>query len=179
MPGRNQVCLGQIGAPHGVAGQVRLRSFTADPGAIAGYGALQTEDGRTLRLTSLRPAGAHFVAGFAGVCDRDAAAGLANARLYVPRERLPRIEAPDEYYHADLIGLDAVDRAGTAHGTVVAIHNFGAGDLIEVRLAQGGRTEMLPFDADHVPQVDLANKRIVISPPAATAERPGRPRARR
>jgi 16S rRNA processing protein RimM len=164
MPDGARICLGQIGAPYGVRGQVRLRSFTSDPEAIAGYGSLQTEDGRILQLESLRPAKDHFVAAFAGICDRDAAGQLANARLYVPRERLPQLADADEYYHADLIGLAAVDRAGRRLGTVVAIYNFGAGDLIEVSLDEGGQTEMLPFDALHVPDVDVGAGRIMISP---------------
>jgi 16S rRNA processing protein RimM len=170
MPDGARICLGQIGAPHGVRGQVRLRSFTSNPAAIAAYGSLQTEDGRILQLKSLRPAKDpakdHFVAAFADICDRDAAARLANAKLYVPRERLPQLADADEYYHADLIGLAVVDREGRRRGSVVAIHNFGAGDLIEVRLDEGGQSAMLPFDARHVPDVDVGAGRIVISPPA-------------
>src|SRR5580704_6532518 len=128
-----RVCVGQIGAPHGVRGEVRLRSFTADPAAIAGYGPFETEDGRAVEIKSLRPAKDHFVAVLAGVSDRDAAEQLANVKLFVPRERLPVIAEADEFYHADLIGLAAVDRAGNRLGTVVAVHNFGAGDLIEVQ----------------------------------------------
>jgi 16S rRNA processing protein RimM len=169
MPDGARICLGQIGAPHGVRGQVRLRSFTSDPAAIAAYGSLQTEDGRILELKSLRPAEDHFVAAFAGICDRDAAGRLANAKLYVPRERLPELADADEYYHADLIGLAAVDREGRRRGSVVAIHNFGAGDLIEVRLDEGGQSALLPFDARHVPDVDVGAGRIVISPPAGPA----------
>jgi 16S rRNA processing protein RimM len=167
MPDGARICLGQIGAPHGVRGQVRLRSFTSDPAAIAAYGSLQTEDGRILQLKSLRPAKDYFVAAFAGICDRDAAGRLANAKLYVPRERLPQLADADEYYHADLIGLAAVDREGRRRGSVVAIHNFGAGDLIEVRLDDGGQSAILPFDARHVPDIDVGAGRIVISPPAS------------
>jgi len=127
-----RVCVGQIGAPHGVRGEVRLRSFTAEPEAIAGYGPLETEDGRILEIESLRPAKNHFVATLSGIGDRDAAERLTNLKLFVPRERLPQILEADEFYHADLVGLAVMDRAGEKLGTVVAIHNFGAGDLIEV-----------------------------------------------
>jgi 16S rRNA processing protein RimM len=164
MPDGARICLGQIGAPHGVRGQVRLRSFTSDPEAIAAYGSLQTEDGRILQLKSLQPARDHFVAAFVGICNRDAAEQLANAKLYVPRERLPQLADADEFYHADLVGLAAVNREGRRLGTVVAIHNFGAGDLIEVRFYEGGQTEMLPFDVLHVPDVDVGAGRIVINP---------------
>ena len=160
-----RVCLGQIGAAHGVRGEVRLRSFTSDPAAIAAYGPLETEDGRVLEIEKLRPAKDHFVARLSGISDRDAASALTNAKLYVPRERLPQTEDPDEFYHADLIGLAAVDRAGKTLGAVVAIHNFGAGDLIEVRPQTGGNTELVPFDTVHVPEVDIASGKIVIDPP--------------
>src|SRR6185369_6809569 len=103
MAGGARICLGQIGAAHGVHGEVRLRSFTSDPGAIAGYGPLQTEDGRVLAIETLKPAGGHLLVRFSGVQDRNAARALANTKLYVPRERLPAPEAPDEFYHADLI----------------------------------------------------------------------------
>jgi 16S rRNA processing protein RimM len=163
--GGARVCLGQIGAAHGVRGEVRLRSFTSDPAAIADYGPLETEDGRVLEIEALRPAKDHFVARLSGIGDRDAASALTNTKLYVPRERLPRTEDPDEFYHADLIGLAAVDRAGKTLGTVMAIHNFGAGDLIEVRSQTGGSTELVPFDLTHVPEVDIASGRIVVHPP--------------
>jgi 16S rRNA processing protein RimM len=163
--GGARVCLGQIGAPHGVRGEVRLRSFTSDPAAIADYGPLETEDGRVLEIEMLRPAKDHFVARLSGIRDRDTASALTNTKLYVPRERLPQTQDPDEFYHADLVGLAAVDPAGKALGTVVAIHNFGAGDLIEVRPQTGGTTELVPFDTVHVPKVDIASGRIVVHPP--------------
>lgn len=167
-----RICLGQVGAAHGVGGEVRLRSFTAEPAAIADYGPLQTEDGRVLRIEALRPAKDHFIAKLSGVRDRDAARALANAKLYVPRERLPEPEVAGEFYHADLVGLAVFDGTGERLGTVVAIHNFGAGDLIEVQQAAGGRTQMLPFNEATVPVVDIATGRIVVVPQAAPS--PGR-----
>jgi 16S rRNA processing protein RimM len=165
MPGA-RICLGQIGAPHGVRGEVRLRSFTAEPTAIAAYGPLESEDGRIFTIETLRPAKDFFVVKLSGVADRDAAERLTNTKLYVPRDRLPAPQAPDEYYHADLIGLRAVDRAGRSCGTVVAIHNFGAGDVIEIRPETGDKTEMLPFDAATVPEIDIAHGRLVVELPA-------------
>jgi 16S rRNA processing protein RimM len=162
-----RICLGQIGAAHGIRGEVRLRSFTAEPGAIAGYGPFETEDGRVFEIEAMRPAKDHFVARLSGVADRNAAEQLASLKLYVPRERLPQPQADDEFYHADLIGLAVVDRAGQKLGTVVAIHNFGAGDLIEVQPEAGGKTELVPFDAATVPEVDLAAGRIVVAQPKA------------
>ncbi|MBV1698160.1 MAG: ribosome maturation factor RimM [Hyphomicrobiales bacterium] len=157
-----RICLGQIGAAHGVRGEVRLRSFTADPEAIARYGPLATEDGRVFEIETMRPAKDHFVAKLAGIGDRNAAERLANLKLYVPRERLPEPTEADEFYHADLLGLTAVDRDGRAIGTVVAIQNYGAGDLIEVKSGDDDRTHLVPFDATHVPAVDVAAGRIVV-----------------
>ncbi len=161
------VCLGQIGAPHGVRGEVRLRSFTAEPAAIASYGPLQTDDGRAIEIESLRPAKDHFVAALAGIHDRDAAAQLANAKLYVPRQRLPHLADPEEFYHSDLIGLEVVDRAGEQLGSVVAIHNFGAGDLLEVRLDASNKTELLAFNDTNVPRVDVPGGKLVLDAQAS------------
>jgi 16S rRNA processing protein RimM len=167
---RARICLGQIGAPHGVRGEVRLHSFTADPTAIASYGPLETEDGRVFKIESLRPAKHALVARLSGVADRDAAERLANTKLYVPRERLPEPAEADEFYHADLIGLRAVDCAGRECGTVVAVHNFGAGDLIELRPADGAQTELLPFDSVTVPEVNLRTGTIVVNPSPLAGE---------
>jgi 16S rRNA processing protein RimM len=169
MPGA-RICLGQIGAPHGVRGEVRLRSFTAEPAAIAAYGPLESDDGRIFTIETLRPTKDFFVVKLLGVADRDAAERLTNTKLYVPRERLPEPQAPDEYYHADLIGLHVVDRAGRPCGTVVAIHNFGAGDVIEIQPETGDKTEMLPFDAATVPEVNISAGRIVVSPSPPAGE---------
>jgi 16S rRNA processing protein RimM len=163
--GGARVCLGQIGAAHGIRGEVRLHSFTSDPAAIASYGPLESEDGRVFEIESLRPAKNHFVARLAGIGDRNTAERLTNLKLYVPRERLPAPEEADEFYHSDLIGLAVVDRAGERLGTVVAIHNFGAGDLIEVRPDTASNTEFVQFDETNVPAVDLAAGHIVVDPP--------------
>ena len=165
-----RVCVGQIGAAHGVRGQVRLRSFTADPQAVASYGPFETEDGQVVAIEALRPVKDHFVATLAGIRDRDAAARLVNVKLFVPRERLPEISEADEFYHADLIGLLAVNPAGDRLGTVVAVHNFGAGDLIEVRLDAKDKTELIAFNEIDVPSVDLGAGRIVIQPSPVAEE---------
>ena len=160
-----RICVAQIGPAHGTRGEVRLKSFTTDPMAVKDYGALETEDGTaTFRIEALRPAKSHLVAQLAGVRDRTAAERLANVRLFVPRERLPAPET-DEFYHADLIGLAAVATDGRALGTVVAIHDFGAGDILEVRPEGQRNTVMLPFTTTTVPVVDVAGHRIVIDPP--------------
>jgi 16S rRNA processing protein RimM len=176
-----RVCVARIGAPHGVRGEVKLFSFTADPLAVRDYGALESEDGATrFEITAMRPAKGHLVAAFAGINDRDAAERLTNVHLYVPRARLPA-PAADEFYHADLIGLAAFDTGGAPLGTVIAIHNFGAGDLVEIAPAQGGTTVMVPFTEAAVPTIDIAGQRIVVdatafaaaSPPARSDPRTG------
>jgi 16S rRNA processing protein RimM len=160
-----RVCVGRIGAPHGVRGEVRLQSFTGEPMAIADYGVLESKDGKlTVEIETLRPAKNVLVARLKRVTDRDAAEKLRNIELYVARDRLPAAET-DEFYHADLIGLAAVDKTGRDLGSVVAVHDFGAGDILELRLPGASRTVMLPFTADTVPEVDIAGGRVVIDPP--------------
>jgi 16S rRNA processing protein RimM len=167
----DRVCVAQIGAPHGVRGEVRLWVFTDDPMAVVRYGPLQTEDGaRRLEIESLRAAKDHLVVRMRGVGDRAAAERLTNVRLYVPREKLPPPEDNETFYHADLIGLVAYDRQGTEVGTVAAVYNFGAGDILEIR-PHSGETVMLPFSKAAVPTVDISRGRIVIDPPAGTFEK--------
>jgi 16S rRNA processing protein RimM len=160
-----RICVAQIGAAHGIHGEVRLWSFTADPVSVKDYGPLESEDGTAqFEIEALRPAKDHLVARLSGVSDRAQAERLANLRLYVPRDRLPQA-APEEFYHADLIGLAALGLDGREIGTVVAIQNFGAGDLLELRAAGESNTVLLPFTAATVPVVDVAGGRIVIDPP--------------
>jgi 16S rRNA processing protein RimM len=159
-----RVCIAQIGAAHGVRGEVRLKAFTQDPLGVTQYGALESEDGRQIVIEAARPAKDMLVARLKGVMDRNAAEALKNVRLYVAREKLPKPEA-DEFYHADLVGLAAETKAGEAFGTVKAVHNFGAGDLIELEPANGGATLMLPFNEITVPVVDVAGRRIIVEPP--------------
>jgi 16S rRNA processing protein RimM len=160
-----RICVARIGAAHGIKGEVRLWSFTADPAAVADYGPLESEDGtQRFEIEAMRPAKDHLVARLSGVRDRDAAERLVNTRLYVARERLPAPE-PEEFYHADLIGLRVEGRDGAALATIVGIHDFGAGDLLELRPLGGGGTVLMPFNAQTVPEVDIAGGRIVIDPP--------------
>jgi 16S rRNA processing protein RimM len=165
-PEQQRVCVARLGAAHGVRGEVRLWSFTADPAAVAGYGPFETAEGRAIEIESLRPAKDFFVARLKGIADRTAVEALRNVELFVPRERLPAPQDDNEFYHADLIGLAVVDSAGTPIGSVVAMHNFGAGDVIEVRPVAGRDTVMLPFTQAMVPTIDLAGGRIVVAPEA-------------
>jgi 16S rRNA processing protein RimM len=162
------VRVARIGAAHGVRGEVRLWPFTQEPLAVASYGPLETEDGtQTFEIEALRPGKDFLVARIAGIASREAAEKLTNLDLFVPRERLPPIEETDTYYHADLIGLAAVTADGKTLGTVSAVHNFGAGDLIEITPAAGAPL-MLTFTEAAVPKVDLQAKRIVVIPPEET-----------
>jgi 16S rRNA processing protein RimM len=161
-----RVLIAQIGAAHGVRGEVRLKAFTQDPLSVARYGALESEDGRQrFEIEALRPAKDVLVVRLKGVADRNAAEALKNLRLYVAREKLPA-PADDEFYVADLIGLAVETGAGAAFGTVKAVHNFGAGDLLEIEPAKGGATVMLPFTETTVPTIDIGQKKIVVEPPA-------------
>jgi 16S rRNA processing protein RimM len=161
-----RVCVAEIGAAHGIAGEVRMRAFTEDPLAVTQFGPLQAEDGREVKITAVRPGKDCLLARLAGITDRSAAEQLRNVKLYVAREKLPAIEEPETFYHADLVGLAAVGPDGALVGHVVAVQNFGAGDLLEIAPAAGGPTLLLPFTDATVPVVDVSGSRIVISPPA-------------
>jgi 16S rRNA processing protein RimM len=157
----SQICVARIGAAHGVRGAVKLWTFTEDPFAVKRYGPLATKDGaRQFEVASVRAAKDHLVAMFKGVTTREDAERLNGLELYVAREKLPATDQ-DEYYHADLIGLAAVTAADEPLGRVVAIHNFGAGDIIEIAPPHGA-TMLLPFTNAVVPTVDLASGRVVI-----------------
>lgn len=145
-------------------GAVKLWTFTEDPLAVQSYGPLMTKDGaRQFEISSVREAKDHLVATFKGVVDRNDAEKLNGIELYVPREKLPATD-DGEYYHADLIGLAAVNAADEPLGRVVAIHNFGAGDIIEIA-PPTGMTLLLPFTNAVVPTVDIAGGRVVIELP--------------
>ena len=158
------ICVARIGAPHGVRGAVKLWTFTEDALAVTRYGSLMTKDGaRQFEVTHAREAKDHLVANFKGIATREEAEKLNGLELYVAREKLPATD-DDEYYHADLIGLAAVTSANEPLGRVIAIHNFGAGDIIEIAPPQGV-TMLLPFTNAVVPTVDLKGGRVVIELP--------------
>lgn len=165
-----RVCVAQIGAAHGLKGEVRLWSYTEDPSAVAQYGALETEDGtKRLEISHMRAAKDHFVARLRGVDDRNAADALRNTKLYIARDQLPATDDGDIFYYADLIGLTAVDPSGADIGEVIAVHDFGAGDIIEVRCADQS-TIMFPFNEAVVPAIDIAAGRMTIDPPAESGD---------
>jgi len=160
--GRDQILLGRIAGAHGIRGEVIIHAFTEPPENIAAYGPLIDEAGaRTFEIAIVHVTAKGVVARLAGVGDRTAAEALRGVDLYVDRDRLPAA-AEGEYYHADLIGMAAFDPAGQHIGEIVAVQNFGAGDLLEIRLAGRGRTELIPFTEAAVPEVDVAAKRVVV-----------------
>jgi len=164
MAGTARVCVGEIVGVHGVRGLVKLRSFTEDPGAVTAYGPVSDEGGRRLVVHLQSAAKDGWLARVEGIADRTAAEALRGTKLYVDRAVLPE---PDEgeFYHTDLIGLRA-ERAdgGGAMGTVTAVHDFGAGTLLELRAADGV-TVTVPFTLAAVPVVDIAGGRLVVDPP--------------
>jgi 16S rRNA processing protein RimM len=163
------VLLGEIGAAQGLKGEVRLRSYTEEPAAIARYGTLEDEHGRPIEIESLRVTPKALIARIRGVSDREGAEALARTKLYIARARLPERGA-EEWYHADLIGLAALGRDGAEIGTVVAVQNFGAGDLIEIAPKRGGATVLVPFTREAVPEIDVEGGRLTIDPPEGLFE---------
>jgi 16S rRNA processing protein RimM len=165
LSGKDRVLLGDIGAAHGLKGEVRLRSFTQTPAAIVEYGPLEDETGaNVIEIASLRPGPKGLIARIKGVTTREGAEALTGTKLYVPRERLPEAEE-GAWYHSDLIGLAAYDAFEIQIGTVVAVHNFGAGDIIEVSLASGGDNLLLPFTDATVPEIDTEERRLTLALP--------------
>ncbi|MGU3540153.1 ribosome maturation factor RimM [Methylobacterium sp. A54F] len=171
------VLLGEFGRAQGLNGQVRLKSYTADPAGIAGYGPLVTGDGRSIALTEARPApGAApdiLVVRVEGVEDRTGAEALNRLLLYVPRARLGEAADADEFLITDLIGLPVIDIAGARLGTITAVPNYGGGDLLEIRPEAGGATALLPFTKAFVPELDPKAGRVVVAPPDDLFAPPG------
>ena len=173
----NLVLLGEFGRAHGLNGEIRLKSYTGDPQAIAGYGALLTADGRTLTLAEVRSAPGTspdmLIARVTGVSGRTAAEALNRVALFVPRDRLAAPEDEDEVYAADLIGATALDEAGTLIGTIVAVPNYGGGDLLELRSPGGGATALLPFTKAFVPVLDMTRRQVTVVVPEDLFALPG------
>ena len=167
----NRIFLGQIGAAHGIKGQVRIATHTQDPEAIGRYGPLDTDrPGLTITLTKVRLQKNVVIAHIKGIADRTAAEQLNGVSLFIDRARLPETEDEDDFYHADLIGLDARLDSGVTIGKVAAVPNFGAGDLIEIRDDRSGDSYLYPFTKAVVPSVDLAGGFLTIVVPLDAPE---------
>jgi 16S rRNA processing protein RimM len=158
------ILLAAIIGAQGLKGEVKAKIFTAAPDALPRYGVLHDGQGKTYQITAFRPGKpGEAVIAFAGVTDRNAAEALKGIQLFVTREKLPATDS-DEFYHADLIGLDAFDSESRLVGKVAAIHNFGAGDVIEIMRADGDSV-LLAFTKETVPLIDIAGGRVEIAVP--------------
>jgi 16S rRNA processing protein RimM len=162
---KSRICLGFIAGAHGLAGAVRLKLQTDDFAAFSAYGPLEDAAGkRRFEFLEIRPGKGAHIGRLKGISDREAAEALKGTELFVERAKLPATDT-DEWYHADLIGLEVVDLAGESLGTVLAVQNYGAGDLLEIKPTRGKASILVPFRTDIVPQVDIAGGRITIDPP--------------
>ena len=161
---KDHVCLGAVTGSYGVRGEARVKSFCAEPSAIGDYGPLTDDDGRSYRLTVVRPVKGGYAVRLSGVPHKEAADALRGQRLWAPRSALPPPEE-DEYYHSDLIGLTALDTGGAELGRVAAVLDHGAGDLLELRGPGLKGGVLIPFTRAVVPTVDLSQRRLVIDPP--------------
>jgi 16S rRNA processing protein RimM len=170
--------MGVVGAPHGVRGAVRIKTYTDEPDAVARYGALEDESGErrfTLQILGAAKGEGVVIGKLSGVADRDRAEAMRGLRLYLPRAALPAT-GEDEFYHADLVGLAAVLRDGSPLGTVIAVHDFGAGDMLEIARAkdigQVGQPVLVPFTRAAAPVVDVGGGKIVLDPPEGLFDPP-------
>jgi 16S rRNA processing protein RimM len=166
---QNLILLGIFGAAHGLKGEVRLKTYTQEPLAIANYGPLLTKTGRRIVLTSLRQQKDMLVVRVEGVDDRSGAEQLVNLQLFTEREALGKPDDEDEFYHADLLGLAARDENGALVGTVTGLYDFGAGDIVEVT-PEGGKPLLLPFTKAVVPAVDIKAGHILVVLPEETGD---------
>jgi 16S rRNA processing protein RimM len=173
--GDARIVIARIGAAHGIKGEVRLQSFTQAPADVAGYGPLVASDGRTFEIVAHRPAAGTsptmLVVRFKGIGDRNAAEALTGIELSVAKEHLPETEE-GEFYHADLVGLRAVTSTGAPIGVVVAVPNYGAGDLLEIAPAKGA-TILVPFTDAAVPEIDVEAGHVVVVPPVFDTDEGG------
>ena len=165
----DRVCVAQIGGAHGVRGDVRVKSFTQDPASVTQYGSLEGEHGERFDIVAARPTNDALIVRFKGIDDRNAAETLRQVKLYVARDKLGGTDE-DEFFHADLIGLAAVTTDGTALGTVTAVPNYGAGDLLEIAPPDGSPSILLPFTKAVAPKIDIAAGVITLDPPEGTFE---------
>lgn len=180
--GETKVCLGVIASPHGVHGRMRIKTFTAEPEAIGDYGPVETAKGSfALKVTGTGKGEGVVVAELEGITRREQAEALRGLELYVPREKLGAPEAgegeEEAFFHADLVGLEVAALDGKLLGRVIAVHDFGAGDLLEIE-QPNGKAELLPFTKDNVPEVKLAEGRLIADPPEGLFE-PDKPRAKK
>ncbi len=166
-----RVCLGRAIGARGLKGEVRITTFTEDPLAIGAYGPLQDEARtRQFEISNVQTAKDGVVARLKGISTREEADALKGVEFFVDRDRLPDVEDDSTFYFEDLIGLVAINENGSALGQVVAVQNFGAGDLLEVRPATGGATVLVPFTREIVPDIDKETGWLLMLPPEGIFE---------
>lgn len=171
--GHDRVQLGQIGAAHGIKGEVRIKSFTHAPLDITTYGTLQTNrSGLEIIITGSRLSKGLVIASLQGIADRTQAEALNGTELFTAAQNLDQLDDEDEYYHADLIGLEARDANGKQIGTLIAIDNYGAGDVLELKLTNG-KTELLEFSKQNAPEINLAQNYLTIIMPESVIVQEG------
>ncbi|CAN7503345.1 ribosome maturation factor RimM [Aminobacter sp. LjRoot7] len=163
---QNPIQMAVIGAAHGIKGELRVKTFTGDPLALADYGPLYAKDGRAFEIATIRPANEVVVVRFKGVADRNAAEALTGTELFVDRSALPDDGDEGEFYHADLVGLQVRDETGAPVGKVFAVQNYGGGDILEIQY-QGRKGVLIPFTQAAVPVVDVAGGFVTIDTVAA------------
>lgn len=164
-----RILIAEIAGAHGIRGDVLVRTYTEDPEAVAAYGPLTDERGRSFVLHLIRVTNKGVIARVSGIVDRNGAEPLRGTKLYIDRSKLPETTSA-EFYHADLIGLRAVSGDGTPLGVIVSVQNFGAGDLLELKPLESSETEFIPFQNRWVPSVDLEAGTLVIERPVATSD---------
>ncbi len=157
----DQVLVGVIVGAHGIRGEVKLKSFTSNPSSIGSYGPLQTLSGQQFEISKLKPAKDGFLATLKNVVDRSQSELLRGLELFVAREKLPKLKDSEAYAH-DLMGSDVLLEDGSLLGKLIAMPNYGAGDLLEVELPGNTETVLIPFTAAFVPQDDFSSGRIIV-----------------
>ena len=170
---QREVLLAAILGAHGLKGEVRVKTFTETPDSLGVYGPLHAKDGRGFTLEAQRPGkDGEVIAAFAEVRDRDAAEALKGTELFVSRAALPEA-ANGEFYHADLVGLDAEDNQGRRIGKVAAVHNYGAGDVLVIA-ADTGDEILIAFTRENVPEIDVKGGRLIVAVPEEVEAKPAR-----
>lgn len=165
-----KILLAQIGAPHGIKGEVRVKPF-GEPEMLNQYGKLETKDGQKFKIKRMRPQKTVMVVKFEGVNTREEAEALNRVELYIDRTKLPNLGEDDEFYVEDLIGMDVVDEEAKPLGTVLTVPNFGAGDMLEIKPTNSSSTYFLPFTKEVVPKIDFENGSLTVVPPLEVSER--------
>ena len=163
MTADQKICLGAVVGVHGIKGEVKVKSFTETDRNLDRYGVLTDQKGRSWEVKVTGHSKELLRVKFKGIDDRNAAMDLIGCRLYTEREKLPELKNEDEFYQADLIGLEVRLSDGKKVGKVVGLYNFGAGDIIEIGLAGGSKQEMIPFNHEYVPEINIKDGYIIVS----------------